>query len=350
MKSFTLACLWALMIVSAAAFADEPARPGVAAIQASHDQALIRDLTEYVQKNPKADDADQAYLVIFDKAIEHDWFEAHEAQAKRYLADFPDGAVRSLAHIVVTMGRAQAGDFAQALAQFKELMGGLGQVEQEEFAANFAETLADTATTAGESGVARQVYEILLSRYGESPALRQKVRANLARLDKIGKPAPAVAVADVQGKPIRLEDFRGKYVLVDFWATWCIPCMSELPRIQAAYNQFHDAGFDVIGVSLDETKAAVMDFVKARNLPWRQIHNASSGGDLVEAFSVGAIPATFLLDPQGVITRLDLRGPALERCLSQLLKGGKPESTAARRGAELLRGGNSRTETVHEKE
>src|SRR5262249_40162494 len=152
-----------------AAFADEPARSGVAAIQASHDQALIRDLTQYVQKNPKAEDADQAYLAIFDKAIEHDWFEAHEAQAKRYLADFPDGAVRSLAHIVVTMARAQAGDFAQALTQFKELMGGLGQADQEEFAANFAETLADTATTAGEFGIARQVYEILLSRYGESP-------------------------------------------------------------------------------------------------------------------------------------------------------------------------------------
>jgi peroxiredoxin len=320
------------LAASVASFADEPTRLAVTAsslasvadIQAAHDRALIRDLTEYLRRNSKAEDLDQAYMVIFDKVIQHDWFGDYEPEAKHYLASYPEGAVRSLAQIVATMARAQAGQFPQALALFQELMRGLGQVDQEEFAANFADSLASTATAAGEYGVARQVFETLLSRYGESPTLRQKVRANLARLDKVGQPAPAVAVTDLKGNALRVEDLRGKYVLLDFWATWCAPCVAELPRVQAAYAKYRDAGFEVVGVSLDETKSAVIDFVKARHIPWRQIHNASSGGDLVEAYGVDSIPATFLIDPHGVITRLDLRGPALEQALSQLIKPDRP--------------------------
>jgi peroxiredoxin len=321
MRVRTVTILGAILAASACGVAP-PA--SVADIQAAHDRSLVRDLTEYLRRKPQAEDLDQAYLTIFDKVIEHDWFGDYEQAAKGYLDAHPDGAVRSLAQIVATMARAQAGQFPQALALFKELVWGLGQADQEEFAANFADSLAGTATAAGEYGVARQVFEALLSRYGESPTVRQKVTAELARLDKVGQPAPTVAVTDVKGKAVRWEDLRGKYVLVDFWATWCAPCVAELPRVQAAFARYHDAGFEVVGVSLDETRAAVTDFAKARHLPWRQIHNASSGGDLVAAYGVDSIPATFLIDPRGVIARLDLRGPALDRALAQLLKPDRP--------------------------
>jgi peroxiredoxin len=145
------------------------------------------------------------------------------------------------------------------------------------------------------------------------------VQAQLARLDKIGKPAPTVSARDIHGNLFRLEELKGKYVLVDFWATWCAPCIADLPKIQAAYSRYHAAGFEVVGVSLDETKDPLVDFVKTRHIPWRQIHNATSGADLVEAFSVGSIPATFLIDPKGTIIRLELRGAALDRALSQFI-------------------------------
>lgn len=299
-------------------------------IVAEHDRTLIRDLAQYLDRNPKADDADQAYMALFDKIIEHDWFADHEAIAKRYIADRPTGAVVSLARIVATMARAQAGQFDAALAQYKELMAGLGKDDQEEFATNFAESLASAATAAGEYTVSRQVFEILLGRYGESPNLRQKVQGELSRLSKVGKPAPSVVVNDVKGTEVRLEDLRGKYVLVDFWATWCGPCVSELPRLQAAYAKYHDSGFEIVGVSLDETKTALTDFVRTRKIPWRQIHGASSGGDLVEAFGVTTIPATFLIDPRGVITRLELRGPALDQTLDKLIKLPTVGSTSER--------------------
>jgi peroxiredoxin len=292
----------------------------VAELQQAHDRALLRSLVAYIAAKPKAEDVDQAYLALFDKAIEHDWFLENEEPARRYLASYPDGPVRALAQIVATMARAQAGQFAEALQEYQALMAGLGKPEQEEFAAQFTDSLAQAASTAGAYDVARKVYETLLQPYGESPTLRQKVRDDLNRLAMVGKPAPRLVVKDIEGNTFRLDDLRGRYVLVGFWATWCAPCVAELPRVQAAFARYREAGFDVVGVSLDESKAAVVDFARTRKLPWRQIHNASCGGDLVEAFGVGAIPATFLLDPQGTVVRLELRGPALDQVLSQFLK------------------------------
>jgi peroxiredoxin len=323
-KARHLVLFGGLLSLSAAAVpahAEGPAYPSVAELQNAHDRTLIRDLLAYIAAKPKAEDVDHAYMTVFDKAIEHDWFVEHEEPARRYLAEYPDGAVHSLAQIVATMARAQAGQFGEALKQFQALMAGLGKPEQEEFAAHFADSLAHAATAAGAYDVARQVYESLLQRYGESPTLRQKIKDDLNRLAMIGKSAPNVVVKDIKGDTFRLDDLRGRYVLVDFWATWAAPCVAELPRVQAAYARYREAGFEVVGVSLDETKSAVLDFIRTRNLPWRQIHNPSCGGDLVEAFGVGTIPASFLIDPQGTIVRLELAGPALDQALAQLIKG-----------------------------
>jgi peroxiredoxin len=311
-----------LALVFAGAFparAEEP--KSVSEIQAAHDKALIGDLLSYLAKHPGADDLDQAYMKVFDKVIEHDWFAENEAVARKYLAEHPEGPVKSLAQIVTTMARAQAGRYPEALASFNALMAGLGGADQEEFAANFADTLASSAMSAGEPEVARKVYQSLLRKFGgESPNLAQRVKDEVARIDKVGTPAPSVAAVDLAGAPVRLEDLRGRYVLVDFWATWCAPCIVELPRLQSTYARYHPRGFEIVAVSLDETRSAVVDFVKARKLPWKQVHNATAQGDLVEAFGVKNIPATFLIDPKGTIVRLELRGQSLDKALEALIK------------------------------
>jgi peroxiredoxin len=320
--------LFALIVLSLLALstaaddkpAPAPAPASVAEIQAGHDRALIRDLTAYAAKNPRADDVDQAFMSVFDKVIEHDWFSDHEATALRYLADRPDGPVRSLAQIVSTMARAQAGDFAEALKRYQQLMSSLGKSEQEEFAAEFADSLATSASAAAEYDVARKVYQSLVDRYGDSPALKQKVKDELARLDRVGKPAPAFAAKDIKGETVRLDALKGKYVLLDFWATWCAPCVAEMPRLQAAYAKYKGQGLEIVSVSLDESKAAVADFVKARAVPWRQLHNGTCEAEVVEAFGVTTIPATFLIDPRGVISRIELRGPALDQALAKVLR------------------------------
>ena len=308
-------------LANMAAGAAEPTA-SASKILTDHDRAVMRDLDAYLLSHPKADDRDEAYSAIFDKAIAHDWFAETEPVARRYLAESPAGGVKALARIVGTMARARAGKFAEALASYRELMTGLGGVEQEEFAANFADQLAGEAITAGEFAVARSAYEILLAKF-DRPELAKKVADDLTRLDRVGKVAPVLVANDIDGQPIRLSDYKGKYVLVDFWATWCAPCLAELPNLTAAYEAYHKKGFEIISVSLDEKPDAVVDFVKAREIPWPQVHDGSAGGDPVAAFGVANIPASYLIGPDGSIVRLDLRGPALERTLSGLFKGGK---------------------------
>jgi thiol-disulfide isomerase/thioredoxin len=301
------------------AHAQEPA-PGVAALLERHDRALIRDLGDYLRRNPKAEDRDQAYAALFNKAIEHDWFADTEDLALGYLKSDPDGPVKALAQIIAVMARAGAGQFDVALTRYRDLMSGLGKPDQEDFATSFSDTFATAALAAGEFPTARKVYETLSERFPDSTRIREKAAKELGRLDKVGKPVPAIEAQDLAGKPVRMEALRGKFVLVDFWATWCAPCLAELPRLQGAYGKYHPAGLEVVAVSLDETRGAVADFVKVRNLPWIQVHNATAGADLVEAFGVSSIPASYLVDPEGRIVRLDLRGPALEITLAKLIK------------------------------
>jgi peroxiredoxin len=317
-----------LIITAPAARCAEPPAASVAEIQAKHDRALIRELSEYLAVHPTAVDRDQAYAALFNKAIEHDWFAEVEDLGRRYLKTDPEGPVKALAQIVQTMARAQAGRYEDALARFRELIKGLDPTEQEEFAASFSDSFAGQAITAGEYNIARQAYAALLDRFDESPNLRKKVQGDLKRLDQVGKTAPSFAAEDIQGRAIRSDAYRGKYVLLDFWATWCGPCIAELPRLQAAYRAYHDAGLEVIGVSLDESKDAVVDFVKARRIPWLQVHNAGAASDLVQAFGVSSIPATYLIDPEGTIIRLDLRGKALDEALARLIKRPAARATA----------------------
>ena len=311
-----------LTLVPAALRAESAATETVAEIQNRHDRALVRELGEYLIRNPKAEDRDQAYAALFNKAIEHDWFAENQEAAERYLKDEPKGPVRSLAQVITVMGRAKTKQFPEALARYQELMKGLTMAEQEEFASSFSETFAVAAVAAGEVETAAQVYQTLAARFPESATIKQKTEAELGRLARVGRPAPLVEAQDVEGKPVRLASLRGKYVLADFWATWGTPNIVELPRLQEAYKKYHDAGLEIVSVSLDDTRSAVVDFVKARKLPWTQLHNTTAGADLVEAFGVSSIPATYLIDPQGTIIRLDLRGAALDEALSKALKAG----------------------------
>ena len=137
----------------------------------------------------------------------------------------------------------------------------------------------------------------------------------------IGSIAPELTMNDVDGKPFSLSQLRGKYVLVDFWASWCGPCRAENPNVVAAYNQFKNKNFTVLGVSLDEGKAEWVEAIKSDNLTWPQISDLKKfNSAAVELFGFDAIPYNVLIDPTGKIIATGLAGKALQSKLIEVLK------------------------------
>ena len=117
---------------------------------------------------------------------------------------------------------------------------------------------------------------------------------------------------DVDGKSISLADYRGKVILLDFWAVWCGPCIGEMPNVKEVYEKYHDKGFDVIGISLDDDEAVLREFIKENQLPWRQIFDGGGwSGPLAEKYGVRGIPAPFLLDREGKVISVKARGNLL---------------------------------------
>ena len=138
---------------------------------------------------------------------------------------------------------------------------------------------------------------------------------------KVGAKFPDFTETDLAGKPLSVANYKGKVVLVDFWATWCGPCVGELPNVLATYKKFHPQGFEIIGVSLDEDKDKLASFTKSKGMTWAQFFDGKGWGNkLAEKYGIQSIPATFLLNGDGVIIGKNLRGEALESAVADAMK------------------------------
>jgi thiol-disulfide isomerase/thioredoxin len=144
----------------------------------------------------------------------------------------------------------------------------------------------------------------------------KKIKGSLV----VGAKFPDFSVTSVDGKPLSVTALKGKVVLVDFWATWCPPCRAEIPNVVATYKKYHDQGFNIIGVSLDEDQAKLTAFTKAQDMAWPQYFDGKGwGNELAAKYGIESIPATFLIDGQGNIIGKDLRGEDLEAAVAKAL-------------------------------
>ncbi len=140
------------------------------------------------------------------------------------------------------------------------------------------------------------------------------------QLTSVGNPAPGFSGNDPSGKQVSLASFKGKIVLLDFWASWCGPCRLENPGVVKAYHKFHDKGFDIFGVSLDDTKTDWMNAIKKDGLNWTQVSDLKGWkSDIASLYGIRGIPMNYLLDKNGIIIARALRGQELDNKLQELL-------------------------------
>ena len=132
-----------------------------------------------------------------------------------------------------------------------------------------------------------------------------------------GTPFPDFRETDLNGKPLALAGYRGKFVLIDFWATWCPPCLQELPNVLKTYQQYHDKGFEVVGVSLDQDKERLTTFLKEKQIPWPQYFDGKWWDTkLSRMCGVTRTPSNYLLDKEGKIIGKDLYADDLRQAVA----------------------------------
>jgi len=145
------------------------------------------------------------------------------------------------------------------------------------------------------------------------------MRMDAVALTAAGVEAPLFTQNDINGSPISLKDFRGKTVLLEFWASWCSPCRAENPNLRAQYAKYKEKGFEILGVSLDENKTKWKQAIDADGLPWIHISDLKGWNNAVgRLYGVRAVPANFLIDANGKIIASNLRGEALNAKLEEL--------------------------------
>jgi peroxiredoxin len=148
-----------------------------------------------------------------------------------------------------------------------------------------------------------------------------KDRIEKVQQTEVGVVLPTIELPDPEGTHISLESLRGKYVLVDFWASWCRPCVAEIPNLKNAYKKYHEKGFEIYSISLDESREAWLNGIAKHEMNWLNVSDVQGfNSPVAKQLAVSYVPHTFLIDPQGVILAVDLREDALENILADKMK------------------------------
>ena len=180
----------------------------------------------------------------------------------------------------------------------------------------------------GADDVARSAYETFGGAFAKSdnPQIKAMSEGFAGMLRRLSLPGNEMEISgtNLDGSAFDQKTLDGKVVLVDFWATWCGPCIAELPNVLAAWEKYHDKGFEVVGVSLDTDRDALEAFLKEREIPWTILYEEPKGEGwqhpLATYYGITGIPTVILMGRDGKVVSMDVRGEKLEERLSELFQ------------------------------
>jgi thiol-disulfide isomerase/thioredoxin len=257
-------------------------------ITQKHLKPLVKELSTYIEKNPDAEDLNEATETAL--------------QIANILEDNETISILLMNAYHRELDRGQLDSQALAIAGV--------------MAAQFAIEQGDKAT-------AREIHTELkkISDMYMDPSLMKAANhlQGLLATPAIGD-APTLAGKTLTGENITLDQFKGKVVMIDFWATWCGPCVAELPNVKRTYDKYHEQGFEIIGVSLDRDKAALEAFIEKKEMNWSHLYDPEQTSSLASQFAVKSIPTILLIDRNGKIASINARGPELEVEVARLIE------------------------------
>ncbi len=297
------------------------------------DRRKLADLSALAQRQTGYD-SESTYHAAFDLAVGRGLYSEAESLARAYLAHARgDHENFALAASIILIKQAERGEFDKSVVELKEFLKqrAAADVSDEHrlpapLVCAVGEAYLQRLARGGRYDLAKEVCNLLSQTGHPDPTVKPYFEHRLARFEMVGKPAPMFEGTDADGKPVRLSDYKGKVVLIDFWASWAPPCVAEFAHLRELYHAYRGQGFIVIGVNLDslgqdlngnksdpkEVLSTVRWFLLHHRAAWPEILGESAEAT-AKAYSVAAVPATILVGRDGNITHVELDGSACRR-------------------------------------